>query len=79
MVSQTGRAQRQSRLPLFVLGVGMSVIAIDATIVNVAVPGIMGDLRLSATDVEWVNSIYSLTFAALLIPLGRMGDVRGRR
>ncbi|MEV4071029.1 MFS transporter [Nonomuraea fuscirosea] len=79
MVSQTGRTQRQSWLPLFVLGVGMSMIVIDATIVNVAVPAIMGDLKLSATDVEWVNSIYSLTFAALLIPLGRMGDVRGRR
>ncbi|MEV4113526.1 MFS transporter [Nonomuraea sp. NPDC049695] len=71
--------RQQSWLPLFVLGVGMSMIIIDATIVNVAVPAIMGDLGLSATDVEWVNSIYSLTFAALLIPLGRTGDVRGRR
>ncbi|MFC4113870.1 MFS transporter [Nonomuraea zeae] len=78
MVSLTGRT-RQSWLPLFVLGVGMSMIIIDATIVNVAVPAIMSDLGLSATDVEWVNSIYSLTFAALLIPLGRTGDVRGRR
>ncbi|NJP89050.1 MFS transporter [Nonomuraea sp. FMUSA5-5] len=79
MVSLTEGTQRQSWLPLVVLGVGMSMIVIDATIVNVAVPTIMADLRLSATDVEWVNSIYSLAFAALLIPLGRMGDVRGRR
>ncbi|MCK2217194.1 MFS transporter [Actinomadura sp. ATCC 31491] len=78
MVSLNERT-RQSWLPLFVLGVGMSMIIIDATIVNVAVPSIMGDLRLSATDVEWVNSIYSLTFAALLVPLSRMGDLRGRR
>ncbi|GAA3540887.1 DHA2 family efflux MFS transporter permease subunit [Nonomuraea rosea] len=77
-MSLNGRT-RQSWLPLIVLGVGMSMIIIDATIVNVAVPAIMGDLGLSATDVEWVNSIYSLTFAALLIPLGRTGDVRGRR
>ncbi|MEV5889226.1 hypothetical protein [Nonomuraea fuscirosea] len=34
---------------------------------------------LWATDVEGVDSIYSLTFAALLIPLSRMGDARGRR
>ncbi|WP_187414283.1 MFS transporter [Nonomuraea sp. PA05] len=79
MVSLTQGTQRQSWLPLFVLGVGMSMIVIDATIVNVAVPTIMADLRLSATDVEWVNSIYALAFAALLIPLGRTGDVRGRR
>ncbi|AQZ60543.1 drug resistance transporter, EmrB/QacA subfamily [[Actinomadura] parvosata subsp. kistnae] len=79
MVSLTEETQRQSWLPLVVLGVGMSMIVIDATIVNVAVPTIMADLGLSATDVEWVNSIYSLAFAALLIPLGRVGDVRGRR
>ncbi|WP_327091376.1 MFS transporter [Nonomuraea sp. NBC_01738] len=78
MVSLTERTQ-QSWLPLFVLAVGMSMIIIDATIVNVAVPAIIADLRLTATDVEWVNSIYSLMFAALLIPLGRTGDVRGRR
>lgn len=78
MVSLSERT-RQGWLPLFVLAVGMSMIIIDATIVNVAVPAILADLRLSATDVEWVNSIYSLMFAALLIPLGRAGDVRGRR
>jgi EmrB/QacA subfamily drug resistance transporter len=78
MVSLTERT-RQSWVPLIVLGVGMSMIIIDATIVNVAVPAIMADLELSATDVEWVNSIYSLAFAALLIPLGRTGDVHGRR
>ncbi|MFI6991208.1 DHA2 family efflux MFS transporter permease subunit [Nonomuraea wenchangensis] len=78
MVSLNERT-RQSWLPLFVLGVGMSMIIIDATIVNVAVPAIMADLSLSATDVEWVNSIYSLTFAALLVPLSRTGDARGRR
>ncbi|KAB8185739.1 MFS transporter [Nonomuraea phyllanthi] len=72
-------ARQQSWLPLFVLGVGMSMIIIDATIVNVAVPAIMADLGLTATDVEWVNSIYSLAFAALLIPLGRTGDTHGRR
>ncbi|WP_250564234.1 MFS transporter [Sphaerisporangium fuscum] len=66
-------------MPLVVIGVGMSMIIVDATIVNVAVPSIVGDLRLTATDVEWVNSIYSLMFAALLIPLGRTGDLYGRR
>ncbi|WP_237110711.1 MFS transporter [Nonomuraea sp. MG754425] len=79
MVSLNEGTQRQSWFPLVVLGIGMSMIVIDATIVNVAVPVIMIDLGLSATGVEWVNSIYSLTFAALLIPLGRTGDVHGRR
>ncbi|WP_182881546.1 MFS transporter [Microbispora sp. H10949] len=70
---------RQSWLPLVVLATGVSMVVIDATIVNVAVPAILADLRLGATDVEWINSVYSLMFAALLIPFGRMGDLHGRR
>ncbi|MBX6166630.1 MAG: MFS transporter [Thermobispora bispora] len=70
---------RQSWLPLIVLATGVSMVVIDATIVNVAVPAILTDLRLSVTDVEWINSIYSLMFAALLIPFGRLGDLYGRR
>lgn len=77
MVSLNQRTQ--GWLPLFVLAVGASMIVIDSTIVNVAIPAIIADLHLTATDVEWINSIYSLMFAALLIPLGRTGDVRGRR
>ncbi|MEU6426545.1 MFS transporter [Microbispora sp. NPDC046973] len=70
---------RQSWIPLVVLATGVSMVVIDATIVNVAVPAIISDLGLGATDVEWVNSIYSLMFAALLIPFGRAGDRYGRR
>ena len=45
---------------------------------NVAVPVIIDDLGLTVTDVEWVDSLYLLVFAALIIPLGRIGDQRGR-
>ncbi|MBE3008130.1 MFS transporter [Microbispora sp. NEAU-D428] len=75
----TSPTSRQSWLPLVVLATGVSMVVIDATIVNVAVPAIIADLGLGATDVEWVNSIYSLMFAALLIPFGRAGDRYGRR
>ncbi|MFC7600688.1 MFS transporter [Streptosporangium amethystogenes subsp. fukuiense] len=71
-------SSRQSWLPLFVLAVGVSMVVIDATIVNVAVPAMIDDLGLTVTDVEWVNSLYLLVFASLLIPLGRIGDQRGR-
>ncbi|MEU8193630.1 MFS transporter [Microbispora amethystogenes] len=79
MTSPTSGPPRQSWLPLVVLATGVSMVVIDATIVNVAVPAIIADLGLGATDVEWVNSIYSLMFAALLIPFGRAGDRYGRR
>ena len=61
------------------IALGVSMIIIDATIVNVAVPTIIRDLRVTAATAEWVNSIYSLVFAALLITLGRVGDMFGRR
>src|SRR5882757_4047736 len=74
-----------SRRSLMIVGaatltmVASTMIMVDATIVNVAAPTIIRDLRLTTTDAEWINSIYSLVFAALLITLGRTGDIYGRR
>jgi MFS family permease len=61
------------------LGLGVSLIIVDATIVNVAVPTIIEDLHINLGTAEWINSIYSLVFAALLITLGRLGDLYGRK
>lgn len=66
-------------LGLAMLSLGVAMIIVDATIVNVSVPAIIADLDLSATQAEWVNTSYALVFAALLITLGRLGDQRGRR
>jgi len=66
-------------LGLAMLSLGVAMIIVDATIVNVAVPSIIRDLKLDSTAAEWVNAIYTLVFAALLVTLGRMGDVLGRR
>lgn len=64
---------------LAVLSLGVSMIIVDATIVNVALPSIIREFDLALSDAEWINSIYSLVFAALLITLGRIGDMFGRR
>lgn len=61
------------------IGMGIAVVIMDATIVNVSLPSIIEDLGLSSIDAEWVNAIYALTFAALLIVFGRIGDRIGRR
>jgi EmrB/QacA subfamily drug resistance transporter len=66
-------------LGLAMLSLGVSMIIVDATIVNVSVPAIISDLGLQATQAEWINTSYALVFAALLITLGRLGDQRGRR
>ena len=64
-------------MPFIALGVAM--IIVDATIVNVSVPTIIRELHVSATTAEWFNTIYALVFASLLITLGHTGDVWGRR
>lgn len=64
---------------LLTIGFGTSMIIMDATIVNVALPVVIDDLSLSATEAQWMNAVYSLVFAALLITVGRLGDVFGRR
>jgi EmrB/QacA subfamily drug resistance transporter len=66
-------------LGLVTLTVGVAMIIVDATIVNVAIPSIIEDLGIGITQAEWANSIYSLVFAALLISVGRTGDLTGRR
>ena len=72
-------AGRGRWLGLAMLSLGVSMIIVDATIVNVSIPAIISDLELQATQAEWVNTSYALVFAALLITLGRLGDQRGRR
>ncbi|HEY5186472.1 MAG TPA: MFS transporter, partial [Actinomycetes bacterium] len=72
----TGRGKWR---PMPFIALGVSMIIVDATIVNVAIPSIIRDIGISVTDAEWVNSIYSLVFAALLLTTGRVGDIYGRR
>ena len=55
------------------------MIVIDGSVVNVLLPDMVDDLQLTTTDVLWVNSIYSLIFASLLIPIGLVSDKYGRR
>lgn len=64
---------------MVIISLGVSLIIVDATIVNVMLPRVVADLRLTTTAAEWVASVYSLVFAALLIPFGMAGDVYGRR
>jgi EmrB/QacA subfamily drug resistance transporter len=66
-------------LPMLFIGLGISMVVMDATIVNVSLPSIIHELHISSIDAEWVNAIYSLVFAAFLIVFGRLGDRLGRR
>jgi EmrB/QacA subfamily drug resistance transporter len=75
----TDRIDRAGSLALVSIALGVSVVIMDATIVNVALPVVIEDLGLTAADAQWINVAYSLVFAALLLTLGRWGDLHGRR
>jgi MFS family permease len=66
-------------LAMLIVSISVSMIIMDATVVNVVLPVLIRDLTLSAADAEWVNSVYALVFAACLITAGRLGDMHGRR
>jgi len=58
---------------------GLFMIMLDNTVVNVALPSIERDLHVSVSSLEWIVTAYALTFAALLITGGKLGDLIGRR
>ena len=64
---------------LAVLLVGTFLAPLDSSIVNIALPSISATLNVAVTDVSWVATAYLLTNAALLLSMGRLGDVWGLR
>lgn len=64
---------------LTVLCVALFMVNLDVTIVNIALPDIMENLPASLADAEWVLNAYVMVFAMLLITMGRLGDIFGRK
>jgi len=66
-------------LALVVLCLGVLMIVLDTTIVNVALPSIRADLGFTETSLVWVVNAYMLTFGGCLLLGGRLGDLFGHR
>ena len=64
---------------LAVLCLGLFMILLDGTIVNIAIPHIQSYYDTTYSNIEWVMNAYILAFAVLLVPMGRFGDLWGRR
>ncbi|MEZ5145461.1 MAG: DHA2 family efflux MFS transporter permease subunit, partial [Acidimicrobiales bacterium] len=79
MATTAGERGSRRWVALALLSLGVALIIIDGTVVNVALPTMIRELDLGLSDAEWINTIYALVFAALLINLGRAGDVWGRK
>src|SRR5713226_4567796 len=58
---------------------GSSMVFIDGTVVNVALPVLQSSFQATATQVQWVVEAYALFLAALLLLGGSLGDLFGRK
>lgn len=70
---------RRQWIALAVLATGLGLIVLDGTIVGVALPDIIRDIHLDLTGAQWVNSLYAVVLAALLLATGRLADRWGRK
>jgi EmrB/QacA subfamily drug resistance transporter len=64
---------------LALVAVAQFMVVLDATVVNVALPTIQGDLGFSEQSLSWVLNAYTLTFGGFLLLGGRLADQLGRR
>ena len=64
---------------LAVIATAQLTVALDLTIVNVALPHIQAALGFSGSNLEWVVNAYAVAFGGLLLLGGRSGDLLGRR
>jgi EmrB/QacA subfamily drug resistance transporter len=61
------------------LCLAMSIITLDNTVLDVALPSISTDLKASMSELQWIVDIYILFFASILITIGALGDHYGRK
>lgn len=66
-------------LGLVAIALGVALIVVDTTIVNVIVPSIIEDLKVNSVQAQWIQESYAIVFAALLLLVGRVADTVGAR
>ena len=77
--SQKLRTLRERQVALLVLCVAALVIILDASVVNVALPSIKGDLDFAENDLAWVVNAYMIPYGGILLFAGRLGDLVGAK
>ncbi|MCK9878677.1 MFS transporter [Frankia sp. Ag45/Mut15] len=72
-------SEKSARWLLVVVLLVQAMVALDTSVVNVALPHIRSALDFSPSGLTWVVNAYSLTFGGLIMLGGRIGDMVGRR
>lgn len=66
-------------LGLIAVSLGVALIVVDITIVNVILAPIIDDLAIDSVEAQWIQESYAIAFAALLLITGRLSDLHGAR
>jgi EmrB/QacA subfamily drug resistance transporter len=79
MYTQPEKNNTNANIVLLVTTVASFLIPFMASAVNIALPRIGEEFEMNVITLGWVNTAYTLASAALLIPFGRLADIRGRK
>ncbi len=74
-----GLHRRRAFWTFFITALGLGVVFLDISIVNVALQSISGGFNIGVTDLEWIVDAYTLAFAGLLLTAGAIGDRLGNK
>lgn len=74
------RRARARRLRIFLtIGIGTFMSALDGSVVNTVLPLLRRELHTTVAGIEWVTTVYLLVVSALLLGVGRLGDLKGHK
>lgn len=80
--SKAAKAEKGAPSHWFILvlvALAQFMVVLDVSIVNVALPAIQKAFKMTATDLQWIVTAYTLTFGGFLLLGGRAADLFGRR
>ena len=73
------RAGTREWLGLAVLALPTLLLALDITVLNLAIPHLSADLRPGGSELLWIVDVYGFMIAGFLVTMGTLGDRVGRR
>lgn len=74
-----GSVKARRWVGLIAIALGVALIVVDTTIVNVITPSVIEDIGINSTQAQWIQGSYAIIFAALLLLVGRVSDLVGAR
>ena len=71
--------KRYRRMVLLIACIGALMAPLDSTIVSVSIPTIATSLSMDYASIIWVPTGYLVALAVLILSMGRLSDMRGRK